>query len=128
MPQFIDDSAFGAFFADFEHTAWRLETRSGYGSDREGPKYRHFQETGTVPDEPERPWCANVRRQTAEGKRFERVRVVDQPPTTEQLYLLASAATNNDAERIVRFCQVRDAAWHHAIRRVDFTAQVAVRT
>ncbi|MGW3392786.1 DUF6879 family protein [Streptomyces hydrogenans] len=174
MPKFIDDATFGDYFASFEHTAWRLETRRGYGSDRQNEKFRHFEATGELAEEPERPWCTNVRAQTSQGKRFERVRIVDQPPTTEQLYLLASAAVNNaagedirnlwrsdadqlrlpaedfwlfdsrralvlhfgdadtylgselveDAERIVRYCQIRDAAWHHAIRRADFTAQV----
>ncbi|MHB9847623.1 DUF6879 family protein [Streptomyces krungchingensis] len=28
-------------------------------------------------------------------------------------------------ERIVRFCRIRDAAWHFAIRREEFVAQVA---
>ncbi|MFD4320096.1 DUF6879 family protein [Streptomyces sp. NPDC058548] len=177
MPEFIDDSTFGDYFASFKYTAWRLETRRGYGSDRQGVKYQHFATTGELLDEPERPWCTNVRAQTSQGKRFERVRIVDQPPTTEQLFLLAAAAINNaagedirtlwrwgadrlqlpaedfwlfdseralvlhfddadaylgselvvDPERIVRYCQVRDAAWHHAIRHADFTAQVASR-
>lgn len=175
MPQFIDDATFGHFFETFEHTAWRLETRRGYASDRASDKYLHYQSTGTVPDDSARPWCVNVRAQTNQGKRIERVRLVDQPPTTEQLYLLATAATNNaagedirnlwradaerlhlpaedfwlfdsrralllhfddadnylgaelvdDAARIVRYCQIRDAAWHHAICRTDFVAQVA---
>lgn len=30
-----------------------------------------------------------------------------------------------DPSRIVQFCQIRDAAWHHAIRREEFVAQVA---
>ncbi|MFE2684028.1 DUF6879 family protein [Streptomyces mirabilis] len=175
MPEFIDDATFGAYFETFEHTAWRLETRRGYGSDRAGEKYRRYLETGDVPDDLHRPWCVNVRAQTAQGKRIERVRIVDSPPTQEQLFLLASAASNNaagedirnlwraDAEklllpaedfwlfdsrralvlhfddadgylgaelvedpaRIVRFCQIRDAAWHHAIRRNEFATQVA---
>ncbi|MFK0154633.1 DUF6879 family protein [Streptomyces sp. NPDC090493] len=175
MPQFIDDSTFGTYFETFEHTAWRLETRHGYASDRAGEKYRRFLDTGSVPDDSHRPWCANVRTQTGQGKRIERVRIVDTPPTSEQLFLLASAVSNNeagedirnlwradaeklrlpavdfwlfdarralvlhfddsdeylgaelveDSTRVVEFCQVRDAAWHHAIRREQFAAQVA---
>ncbi|MGW6261352.1 DUF6879 family protein [Streptomyces sp. NPDC055085] len=175
MPLFIDDDSFGSYFEDFEHTAWRLETRRGYGSDRAGEKYRRYLETGEVPDDSQRPWCVNVRAQTAQGKRIERVRIVDSPPTWEQRFLLAAAAVNNaagedirnlwrtdaekaglpsadfwlfdsrhalvlhfdeadgylgaelveDAARIVRFCEVRDAAWHYAIRREELVAQVA---
>ncbi|MGW4560974.1 DUF6879 family protein [Streptomyces sp. NPDC004561] len=177
MPQYIDDRTFGSYFETFEHTAWRLETRRGYGSDRAGEKYCRYLETGTVPDDSDRPWCVNVRAQTSQGKRFERVRIVDAPPTSEQLFLLASAATNNEAGEDIRnlwradaeklrlpavdfwlfdarcalvlhfddadgylgaelvedpasiaaFCQVRDAAWHYAIRREEFAAQVASR-
>ncbi|MFF5004116.1 DUF6879 family protein [Streptomyces phaeochromogenes] len=175
MPEFIDDTTFGAYFEEFEHTAWRLETRCGYASDRAGDKYRQYLVTGEVPDDSHRPWCANIRAQTAQGKRIERVRIVDTPPTSEQLFLLAAAASNNAAgedirnlwrmdagkaglpsedfwlfdsrralalhfddedeylgaelvenpTRIVRFCQIRDAAWHYAIRREEFVAQVA---
>lgn len=175
MPQFIDDDTFDSYFEEFEHTAWRLESRRGYGSDRAGEKYRRYLETGAVPDDSQRPWCVNVRAQTAQGKRIERVRIVDSPPTWEQRFLLAAAAINNaagedirnlwrmdadkaglpaedfwlfdsrralvlhfddadgylgaepveDPERIVRFCQIRDAAWHFAIRREEFVAQVA---
>ncbi|WP_086800575.1 DUF6879 family protein [Streptomyces caniscabiei] len=175
MPQFIDDASFGSHFEDFAHTAWRLEARRGYGSDRAGAKFRTWLETGQTADDIDRPWCVNVRTQTAQGKRIERVRLADAPPTPEQRYLLAAASTNNaagedirylwrtdaeklrlpaadfwlfdsryalvlhfddsdeylgaelvdDAARIVEFCQIRDAAWHHAIRRDEFAEQVA---
>ncbi|GAB2863662.1 hypothetical protein GCM10027074_33650 [Streptomyces deserti] len=39
-------------------------------------------------------WCRNVRAQTAQGKRFERVRLVDTPPTPGQLYLRSNAVRN----------------------------------
>lgn len=175
MPQFIDDDTFGTYFEEFAHTAFRLETRRGYASDRAGAKYRRYLDTGEVSDDSHRPWCVNVRAQTAQGKRIERVRIADSPPTPEQRYLLASAAINNaagedirslwrtdadklglpavdfwlfdsrhalvlhfdttdeylgaelveDPTRIVEFCQIRDAAWHHAIRREEFVTQVA---
>lgn len=174
MPEFISDDTFGSYFETFEHVAWRLETRRGYTSDRAGEKYRRYVETQEVPDDSQRPWCVNVRAQVAQGKRIERVRIVDRPPTREQRYLLAAAAVNNkagedirnlwrmdadkaglprldfwlfdarralvlhfdeadeylgaelveDPARVVQFCQIRDAAWHFAIRREDFLAQV----
>jgi hypothetical protein len=40
-------------------------------------------------------WCAERREQVALGKRFERVRVVDDPPTAGQLYLLDNARRNS---------------------------------
>ncbi|UUU21731.1 DUF6879 family protein [Streptomyces sp. DSM 40750] len=89
-------------FRDFKHTAWRLETRRGYASDRASEKYREFLATGTVPDDSHRPWCENVRNQTAQGKRFERVRLVDDPPTEGQRYLLAGAPSNVAAGEDIR--------------------------
>ncbi|WP_338907067.1 DUF6879 family protein [Streptomyces nigra] len=177
MPQFINDDTFGSYFETFQHTAWRLESRRGYGSDRASAKYQHWLETGELPDDSDRPWCVNVRAQTAQGKRIERVRLTDDPPTSEQRYLLAAAATNNaagedirylrraDADKhsvpaldfwlfdsvfalalhfdavddylgaelvndpasVLKLCQIRDAAWHYAIRRDEFAQQVASR-
>ncbi|PKV86278.1 hypothetical protein BX283_3841 [Streptomyces sp. TLI_146] len=85
---------FGQLFSTFEHSAWRLETRGGYASDREEDTYREFVETGTVQWDPEDAWCVNMRRQTSAGKRVGRVRIVDDPPTTGQLYLLDNARRN----------------------------------
>lgn len=89
-------------FREFEHTAWRLETRRGYASDRATEKYRGFLESGTVPDDSGRPWAVNVRRQAAAGKRIERVRVVDRPPTEGQRYLLATGLNNVQAGEDIR--------------------------
>jgi hypothetical protein len=175
VPEFIDDATFDSYFQEFEHTAWRLESRRGYASDRAGEKCARFLAGEPLSDDSRRPWCVNVRAQTAQGKLIERVRVIDSPPTDGQRFLLAAAASNNaagedirnlwraeaeklhlpavdfwlfdscralvlhfddtdaylgaelveDPARIVQFCQVRDAAWHYAIRREEFVAQVA---
>ncbi|MFF4252275.1 DUF6879 family protein [Streptomyces sp. NPDC001663] len=84
----MNDDTFGSYFEEFEHTAWRLETRRGYACDRAGEKCRRYVETSTVPDDSHRPWHADVCAQVGQGKWFQRVRVVDTPPTLEQLFLL----------------------------------------
>ncbi|UQI49157.1 hypothetical protein M1P56_01970 [Streptomyces sp. HU2014] len=89
-------------FEEFEHTAWRLETRRGYASDRVSPKWERFQHGETLGYEPDHPWHAGVRRQTDEGKRFERVRLVDDPPTEGQRFLLASGLGNVEAGEDIR--------------------------
>jgi hypothetical protein len=161
-------------FADFEHTAWRLESREAYASDRITSRYERFLRGEKLSYEPAHPWYVNVRTQVARGKRFERVRVVDDPPTEGQRYLLASGLGNvaagedirnisrqraveiglpnedfwlfdsrimvrlvfaeddrtlgvevtEDPAVVVRGCQVRDLAWHHAIPTKEFGAQV----
>lgn len=178
MVQFIADETFGDYFREFQHTAWRLETRRGYASDRAGEKYRRFLRGESVETDTGSPWYANIRAQVAEGKRIGRVRLLDDVPTEGQRFLLATAVGSiaagedirnlwrADAERlglpaedfwlfdsrqalrlhfddrdeylgaelvedpatIVRYCQVRDAAWHHAVRRDVFVEQVLART
>ncbi|SHL76254.1 DUF6879 family protein [Streptomyces yunnanensis] len=174
MPDLIPFPEVAHYFRDFEHTAWRLETRRGYASDRNGPKWQRFLRGEDIANEPDNAWRANVRTQVAAGKRFERVRLVDQPATEGQRFLLASGLGNvaagedirnlyrseahslsipdgdfwlfdsrvvaefefddhdvtlgvrvhEDAETVVRACQVRDAAWHHAVPTREFQARV----
>ncbi|MFC9424525.1 DUF6879 family protein [Streptomyces sp. NPDC056987] len=90
----ISPDEFVALFKTFEHSAWRLETRCGYASDRDDETYREFIETGTVQWDLDSAWCTNMRHQTSRGKRVGRVRIVDAPPTTGQLYLLDNARRN----------------------------------
>lgn len=168
----IDLDAFGELFTTFQHTAWRLETRRRYASDEVTDTYAQFVESGAAQWDLDAPWCQNRRRQTAEGKRVARVRVVDDPPTTGQLYLLDNAKRNSavgedirnltragtrrlqlpdedfwifdsrlvallnfdDADdlvdvelvtepaEVVRYAQVRDAAWHFAVPYDQFAA------
>lgn len=178
VPDFVPQSKINEFINDgFEHTAWRFETRRGYASDQATPSYREFLRTGDTAGETGHPWFGNVRRMTGNGKRFERVRLVDNPPTENQRYLLACARTNvaagedirylwrSDAERhglplsdfwlfdsravarfhfdgeqtigmeivtdpgeVLRACQLRDAAWHHATPYESFRTRVASLT
>ncbi|UCM90297.1 DUF6879 family protein [Streptomyces marincola] len=175
-PTVVGLEQFTGMFETFEHTAWRLETRGRYQADERSTAYQRFltgQRQGAGPG-PEEPWFAGRRKQTALGKRFERVRVVDDPPTLGQLYLLDAAHRNalagedvrnlwradaewlrlpgedfwlfdsrvlavlrfDEADRlteveivteprvVLRACQARDAAWHHAVPFDEFGALV----
>ncbi|MEU7155174.1 DUF6879 family protein [Streptomyces chrestomyceticus] len=159
-----------SLFDDFEHTAWRLESRESYESDRQSDEYRAFFVGQPVEEDLTDPYYVARRRQAEEGKRFERVRVVDEPPTEGQQYLLHRARFNiaagedirhltrttaeslglprsdfwlfdsrilivmhfdeadrmlgvertEDPARVLEACQVRDAAWHHAVPHAAF--------
>ncbi|MFF2213180.1 DUF6879 family protein [Streptomyces antibioticus] len=174
VPELIGPEEFGRLFETFEHSAWHLETRRGYASDREDPSYAAFLETGTATMDLDSDWCRNIIRQTAAGKYVGRVRAVDNPPTQGQLFLLdyarCNAATGEDvrnlwradADRaylpaedfwlfdsrlvavlrfddadvfhdveiitepaeVLRYCQVRDAAVHHAVPYDRFAARL----
>jgi hypothetical protein len=94
-------STISHLFREFRHTAWRLETRCGYASDRNSPKWERWQAGEDVAVDTS-AWLENVAGQTADGKRIERVRLVDEPPTEGQRFLLASAPGNVDAGEDIR--------------------------
>ncbi|MEV7090470.1 DUF6879 family protein [Streptomyces sp. NPDC093085] len=89
-------------FREFRHTAWRLETRRGYASDRGTLKWERWRAGEDIARDAANAWRKNVAEQTADGKRFERVRLVDDPPTEGQRYLLASAPGNLAAGEDIR--------------------------
>ncbi|MFK0157287.1 DUF6879 family protein [Streptomyces sp. NPDC090493] len=109
VPELVDRDTFRRLFETFEHTAWRLETRRGYASDRQDPDFQMFLTTGTTVLEPGEPWFTNIRRQTEAGKRVGRVRVADNPPTTEQLFLLDYARHNATVGEDIRYLWRADA-------------------
>ncbi|MFE2346373.1 DUF6879 family protein [Kitasatospora cineracea] len=91
-PVMIGYDEFESMFTTFQHTAFRLETRRQYGSDAQTETYRRFVAGEDLGWDSDDDWSRNRREQSARGKRFERVRVMDSPPTTGQRYLLANAA------------------------------------
>lgn len=54
-------------FHNFKHTAWRLETRRGYASDRNSTKWQRWQAGYDIAAEPFDDWRTNVAPQVAEG-------------------------------------------------------------
>ena len=175
MPDLIPGDKILDFFHDgFQHTAWRLETRRAYAADQRGDAYRRFLRGEPRQVNPDDQWAAMVRTQVADGKRIERVRVLDDPLTENQRYSLTSVVDNlaagedirylfrdqavqldlpdedawlfdarqvarfhwdengwathlevvDDPAEVVRYCRVRDAAWHYAIGYADLKARV----
>lgn len=100
-PELQPFSSVSHLFREFRHTAWRLETRSGYASDRNSPKWARWQAGEDVAGGTS-AWLENVAGQTATGKRIERVRLVDERPTEGQRFLLASAPGNVRAGEDIR--------------------------
>jgi len=119
VPELVDRDGFRRLFETFEHTAWRLETRRGYASDRQDPDYQAFLATGSSTWDPNEPWLTNIRRQTDTGKTVSRVRIVDRPPTTEQLFLLDYASHNASAGEDIRYLW-RDEADRAGLLAEDF--------
>lgn len=109
VSEFVDGAGFRRLFETFKHTAWRLETRRGYASDREDPDFQAFLATGSSPCDPDEPWFINIKAQTEAGKTVGRVRVADSPPTTEQRFLLDYARHNAAVGEDIRYLWRADA-------------------
>jgi hypothetical protein len=103
VPKLIDLDEFGRLFETFEHTAWRLETRRRYASDCEDPTYAEFVAKGSFELDYNDGWSQNIRAQTSAGKTMGRVRIVDNPPSEGQLFLLADAPRNAAAGEDMRY-------------------------
>ncbi|TDT95328.1 hypothetical protein EDD99_7153 [Streptomyces sp. 846.5] len=101
MVEIIPFADIGHLFEDFQHTAWRLESRRGYASDLTGERLARFLATGGVPADPSHPWQVNIRAQLSQGKTFGRVRVVDDPLTDNQRFLLATALDSPEDIRML---------------------------
>ncbi|MFJ1877322.1 DUF6879 family protein [Streptomyces chartreusis] len=98
----ISFDEFDGMFTALRHSAWRLESRRRYAWDEQQGTYRQFLADGRVDWDLNDPWCQERREQTALGKRFERVRVVDEPLTEGQRYLLDNARRNAAVGEVIR--------------------------
>lgn len=108
-PNVVPFSEASHLFQEFKHTAWRLETRQGYASDRNSEKWLRWLADQDVAAEPFDEWRLRVQAATEAGRRFERVRLVDDPPTEGQRYLLATAPSNVAAGEDIRNLRRTDA-------------------
>ncbi|MFI9719409.1 DUF6879 family protein [Streptomyces sp. NPDC052396] len=104
MPELLNSGEIDRFFrVGFEHTAWRLEPRRAYQVDYESEPYQRFLRGEDPARDPDRPWLANMRKQTSLGKRVERVRLIDDPPTAYQRYGLTGVPAALEAGEDVRY-------------------------
>ncbi|MCX5357528.1 hypothetical protein OG864_01990 [Streptomyces sp. NBC_00124] len=119
VPQFISFAEFGGMFSTLRHSAWRLETRRRYAEDEVTDTYRQFAAGKPVAWDLQDAWCTNRREQSALGKRFERVRILDEPPTPGQQYLLVNARRNTAVGEDIRVL-ARGKAEELQLPREDF--------
>ncbi|MFT2020156.1 DUF6879 family protein [Streptomyces sp. 796.1] len=101
-PELVPFKEIDHLFREFRHTAWRLETRRGYASDRNTPKWQRWLAGKDIATAEPTAWHDNVRTQVAAGRRFERVRLVDEPATQGQQFLAAAAPANITAGEDIR--------------------------
>lgn len=101
----VTGEEFARLFEDFEHAAFRLEVRDRYNMPDESRGFELFLRGLPDPEEDELmgPWCDMVRRATADGKRFERVRVVTEPHSDYIRFEIAGTHLNVAAGEDIRY-------------------------
>lgn len=99
-----DPAVLDEIFRTFSSTAWRLEVRTSYGLLAEDHPYQDFL-LGKQPDLTWfTPWLHLMREQIqALGKRVERVRVVDQPPSDYLRWEIYLNKWNAEAGEDIRY-------------------------
>jgi hypothetical protein len=111
MGELIDDSRLYELLGSFRHSAYHLEQQAHYAADLD--QYRVWLAGDRTPL-PElwpgfRDWCDLVRSHTVAGRRVERVRILDEPPTPYQQWELWGGRWNTTAGEIIRYLARRTA-------------------
>jgi hypothetical protein len=101
----VSGAEFFELFQRFTRSARRLESRSHSYVEEEQPRYRAFL-AGELPETcggEASAWTEMVSRQTAAGRPFQRVRVMDQPLSDYNRYLLYRTPYNLAAGEDIRY-------------------------
>ncbi|MBW4702600.1 DUF6879 family protein [Micromonospora sp. RL09-050-HVF-A] len=114
-----DPATFLRLFADFHHAAFKLEVRRSYGVPSEDEPFQVFLAGGDPGVGWLRPWLDLMRAETAKGKRVERVRVVDEPPSDYLRFEMSVTPHNIAAGEDIRYLDRRRAT-ELALPQYDF--------
>lgn len=98
-----DPDAFLALFSNFDRTAYRLEVRTAYGVKEEDGPFQCFLAGEDPGIDWLRPWLDLMSEQTRRGKRVERVRVVDDPPSDYLRWEIVNTPHNLQAGEDIRY-------------------------
>lgn len=109
MSELVSGDTFLRLFRDAEHTAYRLEVRTSYGIPEEDEPYRRFLAGEDPGQDWFEPWLNLMREVTGSGRRVERVRVIDEPPSDYLRFELWGTPHNLAAGEDIRFLPRRQA-------------------
>ncbi|MEV6863757.1 DUF6879 family protein [Streptosporangium subroseum] len=116
--ELVRGDRFQELFTSFRSTAQRLEMRDRYNSPVEQEPLRRFLEGNPDPEWADRPWLHSVRQAAAEGRFFQRVRIVSLPLSDYACFGLYGAKANNAAGEEIRYLD-RDTALKANIPQFD---------
>ncbi|WP_030777399.1 DUF6879 family protein [Streptomyces sp. NRRL S-920] len=112
-PRILDPETFAGMFENFRHSAWHLEMRGRYAVDEATETYAQFVRGEKPAWDMDSPWARTIGAKTRDGAYVGRVRIVDDPPTEGQRYLLAHAEHNDQLGEDVRIMWRKDAERHN---------------
>jgi hypothetical protein len=102
----LSEPEFSLLLGSFDHTAFRLELQPAYNEPSETETVRRFL-TGDPQPPTEVPglkaWYDQIGELVAQGKRVERVRIHDHPPTGYQRWERWAGAWNIKAGEVIRY-------------------------
>lgn len=103
MRRLLSDAEWAEALWDFEQSAFRLELQPSYLESDEEPHVRRFLAGDLTPPEWSDDWLDRVAAAVAGGKRIERVRVHEDPPTDYQRWLRWVSRENVKAGEVQRY-------------------------
>jgi hypothetical protein len=102
----ISEDEFLEVVRTFRRTAFRLETRESYALGYEREDFERFlagRPRGPAEADWWQPWLERMARFTSEGKTVQRVRVLDEPPTDYQRWMLWGVPWHIEAGEDIRY-------------------------
>jgi hypothetical protein len=110
--QAITGGEFGHYMRTFESSAFRLEQQPAYAVDFEAEHVAAFR-AGDVRDPREMPefaaWLPTVAEHVAQGRRIERVRIHQDPPTDYQRWVRYVGRWNVEAGEVIHYATTEQA-------------------
>ena len=102
MTRAISEEEFAGLLRTIKRSAWRLETLDAYALNSEQADFERFL-AGTPGPPPWQAWLDQVTSQTAQGMTVARVRVLAEPPTDYQRWMLWAQPWYSRAREEIRY-------------------------
>lgn len=112
MTGLLRGEQFAALFAGFEQTARRLEVRDSYDVESERPylaRWRDGMQQDREHVDSRKPWLDQVRGNVAQGRAYQRVRVVSDPLSEYVRYALRGTRQTVDSGEDIGYLARKDA-------------------
>ena len=112
----LDDPRWMKLFTDLRSSWFRLETLQHYSVDYEADEYVQFEQTGTI-DRPFGEWQNMIVRHASQGRRLQRVHVIEHPRSSYLDYEVEAYKINARAGEDIRIIETAAGEWPEGLPR-----------